>query len=1523
MTGGPGCPECGKQLPPDAPGGLCPECLIQVARQSASRTDASSGDPQVEVTAETAAVSASGVAANKEGVPPGVKLRYFGDYEILEEIGRGGMGVVYKARQLSLDRIVAVKMIRSAELASPKEVERFRAEAEAGASLQHPHIVAIYEIGEHEDRHYFSMNCIEGNSLAEMTREHPLPSRKAAEYMNVIAGAVEYAHEQGTLHRDLKPSNVLIDEYDRPQVTDFGLAKRTDADSSLTATGQVLGTPSYMAPEQASGKCAQAGPASDVYSLGAMLYELLTGRPPFQAESAIETLKLVVEVNPVPPKRLNPAIPKDLETICLKCLAKDPQQRYHSAQLLAEDLGLFLDDEPIRARRVAHVERMLRRFWKQRRAAALALAAAVVGILLTVMGLMSWNVYQQRQLGRLMLTTPDMPLTVEVVGEHGKNRTHHARFTAPTIEPIELPAGDYRLQVSGDGPCTDTYRVLVERDVEHTYEVSLRDRLLWDPAGWLPQRDPGTPSHYSQVLNVPERRDLVQLFLPEEQGLPDRPHHQAKLRLKRINGTTGETVWEERLDHYGREAEIVTADVDCSGDGIMDVILAGRRKERDSPRWEFAAVSGNEGRLLWQFVPEKGEPGKQVPHAIGDLNGDDTPDLVAFIDNGGAVAGLSERSLIAVCGRTGEPLWDYPLNDSWWPIRELSPAVANLRVVEINGESVVVTIAGSRLVGLDGETGRAAWEPLQLSRLPPSQPPAETDAFAINQHGTVNAARFRDVTDDGNAEAILLEHASVHVFSLAENVPLWKSDTEVWRDLHSFNRRADSRLLVEDLDGEGSPEILVLRDDGVTVFDALSGSRRWSRDWTRSAYEPRHISVAPSITMRMSAGPDLDDDGHREVFVAAWHRDQQSRRFGKSEPRLLFVVRALSGNDGRELWQWEQDGLGPSLDRRTSSKDGSELWQSEQNAVPTECVVRPLQWWHAGPDGLPLLLVTISDGTHVITARKGQRLESIRAVPATQPVDLDADGVPDLLAIQAGMAYSIRGAAPVLWQRLGQWDAAQDFDGDGVRDLLRGPDNDMGRHVSEPARPCTAISGRNGTQLWRADAHGQQFVALPPPHGDLDGDGVSDAVAIERNDRLWPGSVHAISGKTGRRFWTATVPSSSGLSRSGGISHLGPVHAECCPDLNGNGHPDLLLAYRHASEEDAETFPIIALSGSSGKRLWKMELASGARVLGSEGWNSWNSLPDDRPDFEFADVDGDGLSDVIVSEKLKGRYVPPQRTPKFETRIVRGTDGQILFRRKHAWRWRVADVDGDGVAELISMDVDTATVSPIDIRTGKPKWISPSLAEKGVRGYSHLFAADLDGTGDPMLCLAFKHSPSSIHRRFVILNSQGQIREMVDLEDLTGRGSENIRSLLACDVNGDGREEILWAGSRLRVGRGGLTDKLWERDTDEGVLDVQPGRGVRPGTIVLINRRFDFSGAASTSVMTDRPALSAVNAATGETRWNWRENNAGVFQAVGNRGIRPLRRVHWLGRNYFVRQDVRHKSGPITVGGTGLPTDPE
>jgi serine/threonine-protein kinase len=343
---------------------------------------------------------APNVCACHAAIPSAIPVpgEHVGGFELIEELGRGGMGVVYRARQSKLERIVALKMIRSQD---GSELARFRVESEAIARLQHANIVQLFEVGEHDGSPFFAMEYCAGGSLEQRLRGTALLPSEAAVIVASLARAMQAAHQQNVIHRDLKPANVLLAGGDAatplsrltPKVTDFGLARKLD-DPGLTQTGVIMGTPSYLAPEQASGRSRAVGPAADIYALGAVLYECLTGRPPFRAATTLDTLAQVLDADPVPPRQLNPAVPRDLETVCLKCLHKEPRRRYTDAAALAEDLDRYLAGRPVQARRVGAAERLLR--WVRRRPAAAGLAAAVV-LLAAGAGVAGWW-YQQEQL---------------------------------------------------------------------------------------------------------------------------------------------------------------------------------------------------------------------------------------------------------------------------------------------------------------------------------------------------------------------------------------------------------------------------------------------------------------------------------------------------------------------------------------------------------------------------------------------------------------------------------------------------------------------------------------------------------------------------------------------------------------------------------------------------------------------------------------------------------------------------------------------------------------------------------------------------------------------------------------------------------------------------------------------------------------------------------------------------------------------------------------------------------------------
>ena len=336
------CEKCGWEIPADAPEGGCPGCLLESGLRLLEQESVAAGDDRSHEDKPARAGTRSERFAELLGE--------LGDYELLEEVGRGGQGVVFRAQQKSLNRTVALKVINLGQWASEAHLKRFRREAEAAASLDHAGIVPIYEVGERDGSCYFSMKFVEGGQLDEVVKRTPTSVRQAAELIAKVARTVHYAHEHGILHRDIKPGNILLDKNGEPHLTDFGLARLLDTQSSVTRTIDVLGTPSYMAPEQAAGETTKLNKATDVYGLGAVLYQLLTGQPPFAGGTTYETIRLLRDTEPRPPRQLNPKIDRELSTICLKCLEKDPQRRYSSALALAEDLEHWLKHEPIQAK---------------------------------------------------------------------------------------------------------------------------------------------------------------------------------------------------------------------------------------------------------------------------------------------------------------------------------------------------------------------------------------------------------------------------------------------------------------------------------------------------------------------------------------------------------------------------------------------------------------------------------------------------------------------------------------------------------------------------------------------------------------------------------------------------------------------------------------------------------------------------------------------------------------------------------------------------------------------------------------------------------------------------------------------------------------------------------------------------------------------------------------------------------------------------------------------------------------------
>jgi serine/threonine protein kinase/outer membrane protein assembly factor BamB len=1367
--------------------------------------------------AMTHAAEAGGMAVS----PLRTNVRSFGDYELLEEIARGGMGVVYRARQVSLDRIVALKMILSGELASPADVQRFQAEARTAASLQHPNIVAIHEVGEHEGQHYFSMDFVEGRSLAEAIRTAPLPPGQAARYVRIVAEAIHFAHQQGVLHRDLKPSNVLIDRFDQPRVTDFGLAKQIANPQAKglprTVTRAVVGTPSYMPPEQASGDRGKLGPASDVYSLGAVLYELVTGRPPFQAANILDTLLQVLDSEPAPPRLLNPGVNRDLETIILKCLAKEPGRRYSSAANLAEDLGAFLEGRSIQARRPSLPEKGLRWLRRQRRSVLLASVAAVASVLLVAGTFVAWQQYRESQQDSFLLTTDGQALDVELFDEHGQAVL--PAFTAPTRQPVSVPAGLYDMRLSGPRQLSETYQLLVEQGATNSFEAALMGRPLWEPIA--------VPKAF-EVMDLGGRSDVI---VVSDRG------------LRRINGATGKDVWPGGERSMARNDQPAVADVrdydwaeltylgwqgyhprfglppswvvrpapDLDGDGTPYLVLASLTKP-----W-LLAVSSKDGAAKWLFRGPHAIPqgpgdayGVLCPVIAADVDGDGMPDLIAAF--GSPNEPTQTAWVEAVSGRTGRKIWAFLIDKSRAPTKETYRLKANYPAGMARvGDKCVLVAVGRRLVGLDLRTGKPIWPARELDVEPLTRP------VFLNVRGQ---PAVLSLSREGAGDFTLTAH------SLTAG-PVWRHRVSMAAQKTGQPYVPEVTWpVVEDLDGDGKAEVLVPFNDrggswengwvGVEVLDGATGQSRWQRRLCR-AYG---WSAETDGFAHLLVGPDLDGDGHREVFTAALI---QGQTFGAAEKRWFLLVAAVSGADGRVLWQH----LRPV---------------SEVEFSPDSVQLGSMSWCQSGGDGRPQLLVSLAASrlgrrrdlptrtlkhlAWVFSAGDGKMAHGLPDLSMVGTADLDGNGIPDLYGLRpdaaglSGTLHGFRGGPPELWRRLGTWHPA--FAGNAEDDF------NPAYHLSPPL-----------------------------PHGDLDGDGVPDLLVFStdrRRDTLVGAPLQAYSGKGGRRLWKAGGIQGT-LRFSNDVSEC--FHLEC-RDLKGNGRPDVLVAYgvgdfgTSTSRKGIGVVPdcqgwLAVLSGSNGELLWKEKIGGFEVGRGTAKWCP-KSLALQPP--AIADLNGDGVQDVVVLAQTASSMEAPWAAGR-ELRALDGRNGQVLW--KYALPHDSKDaavisrVEGGGSVEVaLACSAGGLHVVVLNGKNGQPKWTWAEAGNfgwytpKDLRGYMPQVLADLGGTGRPSACLPVV-DPQKRTYQILVLDPPGRVRHTLDVQPAD---PEKVAfRLWSQDLNGEGKEELVFVSAgKVRViglvneGPQPAEKLLWEWPLPDGVgdiLDVLPAGQELPAVVVV------------------------------------------------------------------------------------------
>lgn len=1309
-------------------------------------------------------IQGADAAATTGGAPDLVsQQRVLGDFRIVREIGRGGMGAVYEAEQISLGRRVALKVLRFGTVSDLEAIDRFRREAETVARLHHTNIVPIFAVGAAQGVNYYAMQFIEGKSLADLRGEGSaaLPADDVVGWGLQAAEALTHAHDRHVIHRDVKPSNLLLDPDGRIWLTDFGLARRMD-DVTLSLTGALLGTPRYMSPEQASATRRQVDRRTDIYSLGATLYELLAGRPVFSGDTAHQVIQQILSTEPTPLRRIRPALTRDIETVVMKCLAKDPAQRYGSARELAEDLRACLERRPIRARRANSVER-IGRWMRQRQQGVRASVCAVAATLLAGLawwGASSW--YRTAHASSLLLATAQPPLSVALRSDDGQLA---AAVTLPTERAIELPEGRYEMRMSSPDRWSQDLTTTLERGNRVKRSLSLDDQQLWMPTSV--ERWPTVVQDDPAAAVLLWGSDGVAC----EGGVPKRPRWKVSLKRGQVPAWSGfpGLVWPwfggTRTAHgkagpTDHAPAVAAHSVDLNGDGQGDFLVAAQHQA-----FVFA-LSGSDGSVLWcaargADVSSSVGAGSQQdpwpvhsavlgePQVVADYDGDGRPEvLITWVDAGEQAKPVSnvrsdleaQRLVELLSGATGRSIWKHELPALWFQLPEGQPVPPEFRIpvgvnygytssgagstittrrhatrqarrieqyqqhiyaptparlLQVSGGRVIVLTAGRHVQWLEAASGRVLAD--DVLETWPGRPGTWADADGDGFPDYVFLEQIR--TNQVDVSRIMTR---LHVWSVHEHRTLWKTNLDArfpWRE--NWTLPVPNWPVVGDLDGDGVAEVVapdgsseptgeaVLREvpwGGLVVRSGKTGAVLWRRS----------IVTADQRVQQMALGPDVDADGVRDVMVAS-----------VAGVPLKLHVEARSGKTGELLW------ITP-LGVRTET--GLADWQ-----------VGPLQWWQTGQPDRPRLLVTVHNDSllpmdaesWVLSAVDGRVIHQRQQAAMVQAIDVDHDGVEDLVTYRArdlaypedgGVLDAVRGVPEGHWSQLGGvGEAADDYDGDGVRDFLGM--NAAGR--------IWARSGRTGQSLWdcftgsiygyRARGMGQDGPLESGASGreqamaDVDGDGVSDVLFYLNGQLGSPGPLAgAVSGRTGKLLWRTRdllVRVCEGLW-------------DCrLTDVDQDGRPELVLMVtadldypnprQFYSSDDLQSW-LLVVDAHTGRLKWRQPLSPAfgpsAPPLAQRPPSGWNGVPVRRyeetgPLLAVGDLDGDGAPDLLAPAWS-------QNLSHLVLKAWRGRDGVQLWQhalpverelsfaltRQHAPR--IADLDHDGHAEVILIERD-------------------------------------------------------------------------------------------------------------------------------------------------------------------------------------------------------------------------------------------
>jgi WD40 repeat protein/tRNA A-37 threonylcarbamoyl transferase component Bud32 len=1016
-------------------------------------------------------------------------LSRLGDYELLQELGRGGMGVVYKARHVRLHRVVALKMILGGLLARPDDLLRFENEAAAAAQLQHPKIVALYEAGTHDGQPFFSMEFVSGTSLAQRLTLGVLPGRQAAGYVEQVARAVHYAHTRGVIHRDLKPANVLLDEHDQPKISDFGLAKVLQSDSGQTRTGAVIGTPAYMAPEQALAK-KDVGPACDIYSLGAILFELLTGRPPFRGETALATLSLVAEQEPVPPRLLNPRVDRDLETICLKCLEKDPARRYASAEALADDLHHYLQGEPITARRLGTLGRALK--WVRRKPATAALLAV---ILLALVGFAMLQVAVARQERRLRQDADRQRQEAEHQRQQALDNEHTAQLREQAMRYLAYLAQMRQVQHVWAGADLDSAERLLTEWIPARKQPDLRDWEWYYLQGLCEGRST-LAAHVGRVTALSFSRDGDKLATAG--GRPGKPG-EVKLwdvasGRRPLPVVTGNTNVINGVALRPDGSLLATAGDDhrvrlvATADGRPRAVLTGHTGHvaavAFSPDGQLLASAGGDRRIrLWDVGRALEGQGKPLLRTLSGHGGDVT--AVAFSPDGQTLASASLDETVR--------LWDVATGEPRHVLRGHQ------------GEVMTVTFSpdGRRLVSGGGpglHRGQVrAWDPSTGKPLGVRHGlPGRVLSVSVGRSGQV-AAGSNDglvhVWDERASSEPVVFRADPHVVYALAFRPRADALAKAGADLLA-TAGGDGRVRLWHDDGgqealrlAGLPrtEALAFSPDGkaVAVCGRAPGRNGEAQLWRLPSGQPWHTLIGHIGQVHALAfSPDSKQ-------LATGGEDQTVRLYDLADPDEPRMI--LKGHPGRVLAL----AFHPGGELLASAGDSEVVWlwdtrtgrevrrlQGHGNAVLGVAFSPDGRWLASGSyDKTVRLWELKTSAVHVLQGHSG----------ATTAVAFSPDG--KLLA-SAGRDRTVR-----------LWDVATQQEEKRLQGLGR-PVTALAFHPD--GKRLAGVSDDRSVRLWDLVTR-HQILELTA------GDGVFRAVAFSRGGRY----LAAAGNGTGLRVWEA------------------------------------------------------------------------------------------------------------------------------------------------------------------------------------------------------------------------------------------------------------------------------------------------------------------------------------------------------------------------------------------------------------------